>query len=108
MVTRWTRELLDEARALTQAREYRSALRTLLRILDVHPDQPEALELASGVVRMGSRRTTDAYDVRVYPGTQAGRRGQRWVIVKIFENRPKHVDPDTPATDGRPDSTRRP
>ncbi|WP_020573276.1 hypothetical protein [Actinopolymorpha alba] len=42
--------------------------------------------------------TTDAYDMRVYPGQQAGRHGQLWVIVKIFENRPKHVDPDNPAT----------
>lgn len=271
MVTKWTRERLDEARSLTQAREYRAALTRLLQILDVHPDQPEALELASGVVRLGSRRTTDAvpgealeqrhlfdnrlnpifcscdapgcevswvsahfmtkdyagavisnplgarcascdvtlcrrhlpadaslacarcgapldaapppngrprtnqtprlnkrlvhvivlvegkrppspefmtelcehvmpdvfedepringfnerkfkgdghdaglmaglmaddaygtdaYDVRVHPGYQAGRRGQRWVIVKIFENRPKHIDPDGPATRG--------
>ncbi|WP_312627793.1 MULTISPECIES: ATP-dependent Clp protease proteolytic subunit [unclassified Pseudofrankia] len=36
--------------------------------------------------------------VRVYPGRQAEPRGQRWVVIKIFEDRPKHVDPDNPAT----------
>ncbi|MBD0421769.1 hypothetical protein H0H10_21870 [Streptomyces sp. TRM S81-3] len=40
---------------------------------------------------------TDDYDLRIHPGRQAGRRGQRWVIAKVFENRPKHVDPDNPA-----------
>ena len=274
MVTRWTQELLDEAQSLAQVSEYRSALDKLLVILDVYPDQPEALKLASSVVRDGSRRKTDAspgealesqhlfdsrlnpifcacdapgcgvswvssyhevqgyasatilnplgarcdscdvtlcrrhlpakrpagvldcarcgrpldaapppngrtetnqtprlnkrlvhvivmvegrrrpsaefmtglckdvipdvfadnprisgfnkkkfegdgyglgltyglaaddaygtedYDIQVYPGRQAGRRGQRWVIAKVFENRPKHVDPDNPATHG--------
>ena len=60
MVTRWTQELLDEARSLTLASRYRSALRRLLVILDVYPDQPEALKLASRAVRLGYRRTTDA------------------------------------------------
>jgi hypothetical protein len=274
MVTRWTQELLDEAHSLTLASNYRSALSKLLVILDVYPDQPEALKLASSVVRLGFRRATDAgpgealepqhlfdsrlnpifcacdapgcevswvsayhmldgfasamisnplgaycescevtlcrrhlpperldgalncarcghpldaapppngrqrtnqsprlnkrlvhvivlvegkrppsaefmtglcehvmpdvfednprvngfnerkfkgdgydlglmfgltaddaygtdnYDMQIYPGQQAGRGGQRWVIVKIFENRPKHVDPDNPATHG--------
>jgi hypothetical protein len=36
---------------------------------------------------------TSAYDLRVYDGTGAdGRRG--WVIAKVFEDRPKFVDPD--------------
>lgn len=60
MVTTWTRELLDEARALTLESRSRSALHTLLTIFDVYPDQPEAQKLASSVVRLGSRRTTDA------------------------------------------------
>ncbi|MFB7271761.1 hypothetical protein [Streptomyces sp. NPDC056244] len=38
----------------------------------------------------------DDYDLRIYPGRQAGRRGQRWVIAKVFENRPKHIDPENP------------
>ncbi|TDD86691.1 hypothetical protein E1293_09270 [Actinomadura darangshiensis] len=59
-MTRWTQELLDEAQALAQASRYRSALGKLLVILDVYPDQPETLKLASSVVRLGSRRTTDA------------------------------------------------
>ncbi|WP_410540023.1 hypothetical protein [Streptomyces sp. KL2] len=41
---------------------------------------------------------TDDYELRIYPGKQAGRRGQRWVIAKVFENRPKHVDPENPPT----------
>lgn len=60
MVTRWTRDLLDEARTLALASNYRSALRKLLVVLDVYPDQPEALHMASGLVRDGQRRTSDA------------------------------------------------
>lgn len=60
MVTTWTQGLLDEAQNLVLARNYRSALGKLLVILDVYPDQPEALNLASMVAREGSRRTTDA------------------------------------------------
>ncbi len=36
------------------------------------------------------------HEIHVYPGRQAGRRGRQWVIIKVFENRPKHVDPDNP------------
>ncbi|WP_146607779.1 hypothetical protein [Spongiactinospora gelatinilytica] len=59
-MTTWTQELLDEAHSLTQASNYRSALSKLLVILDVYPDQPEALKLASSLVRLGSGRITDA------------------------------------------------
>ncbi|MFF9203502.1 hypothetical protein ACF1AE_17050 [Streptomyces sp. NPDC014986] len=41
---------------------------------------------------------TGVYEPRVHPGKQAGWRGQRWVIAKVFENRPKHVDPENPPT----------
>ncbi|MCW2861452.1 MAG: hypothetical protein JWP48_3160 [Actinoallomurus sp.] len=41
---------------------------------------------------------TADYDMRVYPGAEAGRGGKRWVIVNVFENRPEHVDPDGPST----------
>lgn len=60
MVTRWTQDLLDEAMSLWQAKKYRSALRTLLVVFDVYPDQPRAREIASAVIRSGARRTTDA------------------------------------------------
>ncbi|QKV90799.1 hypothetical protein HUT19_02795 [Streptomyces sp. NA02950] len=46
---------------------------------------------------MESAYLTDDYDLRIYPGKQAGRRGRRWVIAKVFENRPKHIDPEHPS-----------
>ncbi|MPZ28756.1 MAG: hypothetical protein GEV12_20755 [Micromonosporaceae bacterium] len=45
------------------------------------------------VVEANDAYLTPEYDLRVYPGKEAGR-GPRWVIVKIFEARPKYVDPD--------------
>lgn len=60
MATEWTQDLLDEAQALAEDRNYLSALKKLLVIFDVYPDQPEARLLASAVAREGSRRTTDA------------------------------------------------
>ncbi|GAA2435750.1 hypothetical protein GCM10010191_58060 [Actinomadura vinacea] len=58
--TRWARELLDEAAALLVERRYRSALRCVLVVFDVHPDLPEARRLASEIVYLGARDTTDA------------------------------------------------
>lgn len=60
MATAWTQGLLDEARRLTQRRDYLSALRKLLVVLDVYPREAEALGLASLVAREGSRRSTTA------------------------------------------------
>ena len=60
MVTRWSQELLDEAVSLHGAKRYRSALGKVLTILDVHPDQPQAHEIAAAVIRSGASRTTDA------------------------------------------------
>lgn len=51
MATAWTQGLLDEARRLTQRRDYLSALRKLLVVLDVYPREAEALGLASLVAR---------------------------------------------------------
>ncbi|TYK46756.1 hypothetical protein [Actinomadura decatromicini] len=41
---------------------------------------------------------TPAYDIHIHPGQEAGRRGARWVIAKVFDNHPKHIDPDDPRT----------
>jgi hypothetical protein len=60
MLTAWTQGLLDEARSLTERRNYLSALKKLLVVLDVYPAEPAALAIACHVAREGSRRSTNA------------------------------------------------
>jgi hypothetical protein len=60
MVTRWTQRLLDEATALMTAYRYRSALERLLVIFDVYPELPEAEQLASDLIYVGARTTSQA------------------------------------------------
>ncbi|WP_187438063.1 hypothetical protein [Actinomadura decatromicini] len=51
MVTTWTQGRLDKSTSLLLDREYLSALRELLVILDVYPDQPEGLRLTASASR---------------------------------------------------------
>jgi hypothetical protein len=60
METRWTRELLDEAASLVLARRYRSALGRLLVVFDVYPDHPQARQLASELIYLGARTSSEA------------------------------------------------
>jgi len=88
-MTPWLHGHLDDAKQLHQAKQYREALKSLLIVLSVYPDSPEASSLAADVIYEGGRKnlphaltSTELGDPRldsIFCSCEAGGCGASWV-----------------------------